>query len=101
MKLTLHVGRYGIRFSPSHLVPFAATLGYGVQQFVAGLRRIGVGKGIKWLSNLNMGLSIFLLAFFLLFGSTAFGLSALFNAAGDDSPKARSHILFWATPWLL
>lgn len=37
----------------------------------------GVGKGIKWLSNINMGLSFFLLAFFLLFGSTFFGLSAL------------------------
>ena len=90
----------------------AQTLGFGVEQFVAGLTRIGitgltndggtantlgiivaivvimaastasalsgVGKGIKWLSNLNMGLSIFLLAFFLLFGSTFFGLAALF-----------------------
>ena len=28
----------------------------------------GVGKGIKWLSNINMGLSFFLLAFFALFG---------------------------------
>ncbi|MFY0597940.1 MAG: BCCT family transporter [Cognatishimia sp.] len=89
----------------------AQTLGFGVEQFVAGLTRIGfggltneagtantfgillaivvimaastlsalsgVGKGIKWLSNLNMGLSIFLLAFFLIFGSTFFGLQAL------------------------
>ncbi|PUB16160.1 BCCT family transporter [Yoonia sediminilitoris] len=91
----------------------AQTLGFGVQQFVSGLHRIGfgdwlivaetgdpstagvitalliimgastlsalsgVGKGIKWLSNINMGLSFFLLAFFLLFGSTFFGLSAL------------------------
>ena len=38
----------------------------------------GVGKGIKWLSNLNMGLSIFLLAFLMLFGSTWFGVEALF-----------------------
>ncbi|PYG32579.1 BCCT family transporter [Pelagimonas varians] len=37
----------------------------------------GVGKGIKWLSNINMGLSFFLLTFFLLFGSTFFGLNAL------------------------
>jgi choline-glycine betaine transporter len=37
----------------------------------------GVGKGIKWLSNLNMGLSIALLTFFLLFGATFFGLKAL------------------------
>jgi choline/glycine/proline betaine transport protein len=37
----------------------------------------GVGKGIKWLSNINMGLSFFLLLFFLAFGSTFFGLQAL------------------------
>ena len=92
----------------------AQTLGYGVEQFVAGLRRIGfgpwlldadgmassagiilaivvimgastlsalsgVGKGIKWLSNINMVLSIFLLGFFLLFGATWFGMQALFG----------------------
>ena len=92
----------------------AQTLGFGVEQFVAGLERVGfgrwvvmadgkpstagivvalvvilgastlsalsgVGKGIKWLSNLNMGLSFFLLAFFILFGSTFFGLNALFG----------------------
>ncbi len=93
----------------------AQTLGFGVEQFVSGLHRIGfgdwlivvetgdpstagvvtalliimgastlsalsgVGKGIKWLSNINMGLSFFLLAFFLLFGSTFFGLTALFE----------------------
>jgi len=90
----------------------AQTLGFGVEQFVAGMHRIGfgdwllneegkatteaivfalliimgastlsalsgVGKGIKWLSNINMGLSFFLLAFFLMFGSTFFGLQAL------------------------
>ncbi|MEM7361014.1 MAG: BCCT family transporter [Pseudomonadota bacterium] len=89
----------------------AQTLGFGVEQFVSGLTRIGiggltneagtantagilvaivvimvastisalsgVGKGIKWLSNLNMGLSIALLTFFLLFGATFFGLKAL------------------------
>ncbi len=37
----------------------------------------GVGKGIKWLSNINMVLSFGLLAFFLLFGSTLFFLSIL------------------------
>lgn len=92
----------------------AQTLGFGVEQFVAGLNRVGigdwivmadgkptpvgivvalivilgastlsalsgVGKGIKWLSNLNMGLSFFLLAFFILFGSTFFGLGTLFD----------------------
>ncbi|GFE64804.1 BCCT family transporter [Litoreibacter roseus] len=95
----------------------AQTLGFGVEQFVAGLARIGiggligedgtanslgiivaiviimgastlsalsgVGKGIKWLSNINMALSIFLLAFFLLFGSTFFGLQALIVGVWD------------------
>ncbi|WP_432816917.1 BCCT family transporter [Sulfitobacter sp. JB4-11] len=98
------------------------TLGFGVEQFVSGLSRIGfgdwlyaeaadggqkvstaaivfalvvimgastlsalsgVGKGIKWLSNINMGLSFFLLAFFLIFGSTFFGLQALFVGIWD------------------
>lgn len=98
------------------------TLGFGVEQFVAGLSRIGfgdwlftatedggtktsvaaivvslivimgastlsalsgVGKGIKWLSNINMGLSFFILAFFLIFGSTFFGLQALFLGIWD------------------
>ncbi len=100
----------------------AQTLGFGVEQFVAGLSRIGfgdwlyttaayggqttstaaivfallvimgastlsalsgVGKGIKWLSNINMGLSFFLLLFFLAFGSTFFGLQALFVGIFD------------------
>ena len=100
----------------------AQTLGFGVEQFVSGLTRIGfgdwlqttnaegvttastagiifallvimgastlsalsgVGKGIKWLSNINMGLSFFLLAFFLAFGSTFFGLQALFVGIWD------------------
>lgn len=91
----------------------AQTLGFGVEQFVAGMSKIGigawltnadgtastmgivvaivvimgastlsalsgVGKGIKWLSNLNMGLSIFLLGFLILFGSTWLGTKALF-----------------------
>lgn len=100
----------------------AQTLGYGIEQFVAGLHRIGlgswlievaedgsrrastagivmsvvviagaftlsalsgVGKGIKWLSNLNMGISFFFLAFFLLFGSTFFGLTAFIVGLWD------------------
>jgi len=90
----------------------AQTLGFGVEQFVAGLNRIGiaglveedgaattlgivvallvimgastlsalsgVGKGIKWLSNINMVLSIALLSFFIIFGATWFGASAFF-----------------------
>jgi len=43
----------------------------------------GVGKGIKWLSNINMSLSFFILAFFLVFGSTFFGLKALFVGMWD------------------
>ncbi len=95
----------------------AQTLGFGVEQFVSGMTRIGitgltneagtantagilvaivvimvastasalsgVGKGIKWLSNLNMVLSIALLSFFLLFGSTFFGLQALVLGVWD------------------
>jgi choline/glycine/proline betaine transport protein len=98
------------------------TLGFGVEQFVSGLSRIGVGdwlhttaadgtrsssiagtvvalvvimgastlsalsgvgKGIKWLSNINMGLSFFVLAFFVVFGSTFFGLQTLFVGLWD------------------
>ncbi|MEY1555946.1 BCCT family transporter [Yoonia sp. R2331] len=95
----------------------AQTLGFGVEQFVAGLTRIGigglamedgtatttgivvallvimgastlsalsgVGKGIKWLSNINMVLSIFLLSFFIIFGATFFGASAFFIGIYD------------------
>ncbi|MEP1444200.1 MAG: BCCT family transporter [Hyphomicrobiales bacterium] len=43
----------------------------------------GVGKGIKWLSNINMGLSFFILAFFLVFGSTIFALQSLFVGIWD------------------
>lgn len=43
----------------------------------------GVGKGIKWLSNINMGLSFFILAFFLVFGSTLFAFKALFLGMWD------------------
>jgi choline/glycine/proline betaine transport protein len=98
------------------------TLGFGIEQFVSGLYRIGVGewlyktaadgsksssmaativallvimgastlsalsgvgKGIKWLSNINMGLSFFVLAFFVVFGSTFFGFKALFVGMWD------------------
>lgn len=103
----------------------AQTLGFGVEQFVAGLTRIGigglaledgsastfgiivalivimgastlsalsgVGKGIKWLSNINMTLSIFLLSFFIIFGATFFGASAFFIGIWD---------YLVALPWL-
>jgi len=106
----------------------AQTLGFGVDQFVAGLTRIGigglvygdgvldsagesitgkptsfgiivallvimgastlsalsgVGKGIKWLSNINMVLSIVLLGFFIIFGATFFGATAFFVGIFD------------------
>ena len=95
----------------------AQTLGFGVEQFVAGLTRIGigglamddgsattlgivvallvimgastlsalsgVGKGIKWLSNINMTLSIILLGFFIIFGATWFGATAFFVGIWD------------------
>ena len=110
----------------------AQTLGFGVEQFVSGLVRIGfgdwlqvtaadgsvsssttgivvalvvimgastlsalsgVGKGIKWLSNINMGLSFFILAFFLAFGSTFFGLQALFLGIWDYLASIPGNIL--------
>ena len=94
----------------------AVTMGLGVQQFVAGLHRVGfgdwlmvadsdgamtasaaaivvalvvlvgastlsalsgVGRGIKWLSNINMGLSFALLALFAIMGSGLYGLKLL------------------------
>jgi choline/carnitine/betaine transport len=103
----------------------AQILGFGVEQFVAGLTRIGigglamedgsattvgiivallvimgastlsalsgVGKGIKWLSNINMVLSILLLGFFILFGATFFGATAFFVGIWD---------YLVALPWL-
>ena len=96
----------------------AVTMGIGVEQFVAGLSRLGmgdwllndegtssapaivvalvvlvgastisalsgVGRGIKWLSNLNMVLSIVLLLVFLLFGIGIAGLVLLGTATFD------------------
>jgi choline/carnitine/betaine transport len=90
----------------------AVTMGLGVEQFVAGLARLGlgdwllaadesasamaiivslvalvgastisalsgVGRGIKWLSNLNMGLSFGLLGLFVAFGAGLYGLELL------------------------
>ena len=43
----------------------------------------GVGRGIKWLSNINMSLSLFLLLFFVFFGSTLFMFKALFVGIFD------------------
>jgi len=43
----------------------------------------GVSKGIKWLSNLNMGLTMLLLLFFVFFGSLAFAINAFGYAVWD------------------
>ena len=43
----------------------------------------GVGRGIKWLSNINMTVSLFLLAFFVFFGSTVFMFKAFFLGIYD------------------
>ena len=43
----------------------------------------GVGRGIKWLSNINMSLSLFLLGFFVLFGATVFVFKTLFLGLWD------------------
>jgi len=43
----------------------------------------GVGKGIKWLSNINMWLSGALITFFILFGATALSFTALFEGAAS------------------
>lgn len=43
----------------------------------------GVEKGIKWLSNINMGLSFFLLIFFAIFGATLFAFKAFFVTIWD------------------
>ena len=53
----------------------------------------GVGRGIKWLSNINMGLSIFLLIFFLLVGSTWFALKA-FGVGMFDYITNLPHLMF-------
>ena len=100
------------------ILGMAVTMGFGVEQFIAGLARLGlgdwllaedgtssviaiilalvllvgastlsalsgVGKGIKWLSNLNMGLSFALLALFAIVGSGLHGLGLLGTALWD------------------
>ncbi|WP_116474163.1 BCCT family transporter [Zobellella maritima] len=43
----------------------------------------GVGRGVKWLSNINLTLSFILLAVFILFGSTAFAFSTYISSLTD------------------
>ncbi len=70
----------GTRSSSTLGIPFALLVIIGASTLSA---LSGVGKGIKWLSNINMGLSFFVLFFFLVFGSTFFGLSAFFVGIWD------------------
>jgi choline/carnitine/betaine transport len=58
----------------------------------------GVGKGIKWLSNINMGLSFFLILFFIVFGATALGFEALFVGLWDYVIQLPSLILTYWPP---
>ena len=43
----------------------------------------GLQRGIKWLSNINMGLSIFLVLFFVVFGATLFAVKSFGYAIRD------------------
>ncbi len=62
--------------------------------------RSGVGKGIKWLSNINMGLSFFLLAFFLIFGSTMLALESLLVGTWDYiTTLPQSVTTVWQNGW--
>ena len=127
----------------------AVTMGLGVEQFVAGLARLGlgdwlladdgsasataivvslvalvgastlsalsgVGRGIKWLSNLNMGLSFGLLALFAGLGAGMFGLELLgvglwdyvrtlprqsLNLLGGDGSETGAALRRWQLDW--
>jgi len=111
----------------------AVTMGLGVQQFVAGLYRVGlgdwlmveagdgsgmtasglaivtallvlvgastlsalsgVGRGIKWLSNINMGLSFALLGLFAIAGAGLYGLELLGVGLWDYIKTLPAHSL--------
>ena len=43
----------------------------------------GVGRGVQWLSNFNMGLAVLLLLFILIVGPTVFIFDTLIGATGD------------------
>lgn len=74
----------------------------------------GVMRGIKWLSNLNMALTFAFLAFFLLFGSTLFGLESYavglfdylvalpgmaFSVWSADGSAAGAALAAWQSEW--
>jgi choline/carnitine/betaine transport len=74
----------------------------------------GVMRGIKWLSNLNMALTFAFLAFFLLFGSTLFGLESYavglfdyllalpgmaFSVWSSDGSDGGAALAAWQSEW--
>ncbi len=71
----------------------------------------GVTKGVKWLSQVNVILSIALLGFFILFGSTLFGFELLASSILDYSLNlipltfsvwdSNSNIGSWQTGWTI
>ncbi|MDX1703491.1 MAG: BCCT family transporter [Altererythrobacter ishigakiensis] len=129
----------------------AVTMGLGVEQFVAGLYRVGmgdwlinsegtastsaivvallvlvgastisalsgVGRGIKWLSNLNMGLSFLLLALFVIVGSGLYGLelmgrglidyiaalpSTMLTLFNSDGSQISDQLVQWQLDWTI
>ena len=62
----------------AQLIALVVIIGASVLSAVSG-----VDKGIKWLSNINMGLSFFLLAFFAIFGATIFAFRQFFVTIWD------------------
>jgi choline/carnitine/betaine transport len=76
----------------------------------------GVGKGIKWLSNLNLTLSLTLLGFYLVFGPTALALETFISSTKDyistlpalastywpatEDPQGKA-LFDWQTSWTL
>ena len=133
------------------LLGVAVTVGLGVEQFVAGLYRVGmgdwlvnsegtastiaivaallvlvgastisalsgVGRGIKWLSNLNMGLSFLLLALFVIVGSGLYGLELMWTGLTDylvalpaktltlfasDGSQVSEELMQWQLDWTI
>ena len=129
----------------------AVTMGLGVEQFVAGLYRVGmddwlvnsegtastiaiiaallvlvgastisalsgVGRGIKWLSNLNMGLSFLLIALFVIVGSGLYGLELMWTGLTDylvalpaktltlftsDGSQVSEELMQWQLDWTI
>lgn len=71
----------------------------------------GVDRGVKWLSQINIVLSLTLLAFFILFGSTLFNLELLGSSIADYTMNlipltftvwdSNSDIGAWQTGWTI